>query len=473
MYAQSYEEYRKAYNERRQQYAQTVTNNYNSFRDSINLQFADFMREKWVEKSSNSPIPMPAEPKPLLPVILQPEEEEPVVAVEDVVSVPDEPIVNRPFDGLKTPIDVAPVVDIQMPTQPQYDFYFDYYGTDIFLPIGDKHRFDLRKADENSVAEAWERLAGYEYTPLLDTSLALRSELQMSDWGYVRFAQKASEAFLGKSNEAVVLQMFLLTNSGYMVRMARVDERLILLLPSMAEIWQYRYLTIGDYKYYMIDDNPGSKCYLLEYAFPNEKPVSLEIAKEQLFEYQATDTRYLQGAGMLIGLNANKNLIDFYADYPLNNTLALYAESPLYSMAKYQLYPSLRVAIEELSQLDAANLLLNFVQTSFEYKTDGEQFGNEKPMFTDEILFYPYCDCEDKSFLFARLVHDLLGLDVVLLDYPGHIATAVCFTDEEVAGTYFQIDGLRYTVCDPTYINAPVGRAMPGLSSAEIIRITL
>lgn len=468
--AQSFENYRKAYLEQHKQYKQTITDNYNSYRDSLNQQFADFMRKSWVEKSFNTPIPVPVEPKPTTPIVLQPEEEEPSEVVEDVVTITDTPIINQPFDGVETPIDSKPLV--QIPSQERYDFCFNYYGTEISLPLGTPHQFRLGGVDENSVADAWLILSGDDYIPLLEQAMLLRQDLQMSDWGYVRFVQKAAEAFFGDTNEAIVLQMYLLSNSGYKVRMARVNDHLILLLPSMAEIWQYSYITIGDYNYYMIDDKPVDRCYLLEYAFPNEQTISLEINREQLFGYEATDVRYLTCASNLIGLTANKNLLDFYADYPLNNTLTVYATSPLYSMTKYQLYPALRNAIEGLKQVEAANLLLNFVQTSFAYQTDQEQFGCEKPMFVDEMLFYPYCDCEDRSFLFARLVNDLLGLEVVLLDYPGHIATAVCFTDD-VQGDYYQIGGNKYIVCDPTYINAPVGRSMPGLSSPEIVSLNM
>ncbi len=108
----------------------------------------------------------------------------------------------------------------------------------------------------------------------------------------------------------------------------------------------------------------------------------------------------------------------------------------------------------------AANILLHFVQTAFEYATDDEQFGKERPLFADETLFYPYSDCEDRAILYSVFVRELLGLDVVLLHYPGHLATAVCF-DTEVYGDYMTIDGKRYIVCDPTYINADIGQAMP------------
>ena len=59
---------------------------------------------------------------------------------------------------------------------------------------------------------------------------------------------------------------------------------------------------------------------------------------------------------------------------------------------------------------------------------------------------------------------------MVLLYYPNHLATAVCFNGQ-VEGDYLLYNGKRYTVCDPTYIHAPVGLTMRDMdnSVAKII----
>ena len=139
---------------------------------------------------------------------------------------------------------------------------------------------------------------------------------------------------------------------------------------------------------------------------------------------------------------------------------------------KRNLYPNLKKQISGKTELEAANILLNFVQTAFDYQTDQEQFGYERPLFGDELFFYPYSDCEDRSILYSILVHDLLHLDVVMLLYPGHLATAVRFTDE-VPGYYFMVNGGKYVLCDPTYIGAPVGDCMPQFvgTAAEVVII--
>jgi hypothetical protein len=117
---------------------------------------------------------------------------------------------------------------------------------------------------------------------------------------------------------------------------------------------------------------------------------------------------------------------------------------------------------EQYSAQKAVEVILNFVQTAFDYKIDVEQFGYERALFPDELFYYPYSDCEDRSILFSVLVHDLLNLNVVILYYPetdittGHIATAVRFTDD-IDGDSFSLKDGRYVVCDPAYIYATAG----------------
>ena len=105
------------------------------------------------------------------------------------------------------------------------------------------------------------------------------------------------------------------------------------------------------------------------------------------------------------------------------------------------------------------SLLLDFVQHAFDYQADTGQFGYEKVFFPDEMLYYPYNDCEDRAIFFCRLVRLLLNLPVALVNYPNHIAAAVCFTTP-AEGTNFRQNGKEYTLCDPTYINAGIGECM-------------
>jgi hypothetical protein len=60
-------------------------------------------------------------------------------------------------------------------------------------------------------------------------------------------------------------------------------------------------------------------------------------------------------------------------------------------------------------------------------------------------------------------------MDVVLLHYPGrHLATAVKFDNPQTTGSYVNLNNTKYLICDPTYINADFGMAMPQLRDVAI-----
>ena len=100
------------------------------------------------------------------------------------------------------------------------------------------------------------------------------------------------------------------------------------------------------------------------------------------------------------------------------------------------------------------------------FVTVGISVGEDRAFFPDETLYYPYCDCEDRSILFTRLVRDLLGFKCVLVYYPGHLASAVAIPGD-VKGDYIMVNGKRFMVCDPTYIGASVGNTMPDMDNAQ------
>lgn len=57
-----------------------------------------------------------------------------------------------------------------------------------------------------------------------------------------------------------------------------------------------------------------------------------------------------------------------------------------------------------------------------------------------------------------------MALEVASVSYPGHLAAAVHF-NEDIPGDYFIVNEKRCLVCDPTYINAPIGWTMPGMNN--------
>ena len=73
-------------------------------------------------------------------------------------------------------------------------------------------------------------------------------------------------------------------------------------------------------------------------------------------------------------------------------------------------------------------------------------------------------------FSFSFLVKNLIGLKVVGVDYPGHVAAAVKF-NENLAGDYITYKGEIYAICDPTYLGAVAGIAMSKYANETNINI--
>ena len=267
------------------------------------------------------------------------------------------------------------------------------------------------------------------------------------------------------TNEAVMLQTYLMAELGYDAQMVRIgNDRLVTVCPAEVELCQIPYLSMNNKKYYIWAEIPNSSpihtyqknfasaTRSIDFSNSTEIPLSKQPAKKSIFTSKWDNHPS-------VTITTRESLIDCYRNMPLINDWSFYAREPIDADIKSQLLPTLRASIDGKSEAEAANILLHFVQTAFEYQTDEEQYGKEKIDFKEELFYYPACDCEDRSILFSELIHSLIGLDVVLLYYPNHLCTAVKF-NTQVTGDYVTVNGVRYVICDPTYINASVGQCM-------------
>lgn len=218
-------------------------------------------------------------------------------------------------------------------------------------------------------------------------------------------------------------------------------------------------------------DLSNIECCSMDYK-SNLNQMNIDILETPLFEHTPMTIRR-DFKGKQYTFTINKNLINYYKSYPCIDFHS-YARAPiekgLLESIKNQLYTELA----NKNQEDAVNWLLHFIQNAFKYKTDKEQFGYEKFNFIEETLASQYCDCEDRAILFSHLVKNFLNLPVVLIYYRGlHLATAVKFKDTSISGDYVEYNGEKYIICDPTYINANAGNAMPlnAQNGIEIWRI--
>lgn len=456
--AQDFQDYKNKKRQEMERYRDSINQNYDDYRRRANEEYARFMRERWETFQLQS-----GEPTPVLPEPPRPFEYNKDMPIPDLPN----PIPYKPIPTPK-PSPIQPVkrpdVPKPSPVPSTTEYEFTCYGTTCMVNLDKSMKFKLKDASETAVSDAWLHLSSPQSDALLDDCLRLRSELTLGDWAYYCLLRDLSERFLGKAtDEAMLMQVYLLAQSGYKVRIGNKNGHLVGFAPFDGIIYERCCINYQGERLYALGTNERGATYMFNKAFSkNERIMSLRMPCPPKFAYQATSNREFKSERypeLSVTFSTNKNLMDFYEGYP-KCMWTNYCWAGLSEEVKAKLYPVLRKGIEGKSQIEAANRLINFVQTAFDYKTDQSQFGYERTLFADETFFYPYSDCEDRAVLFSILVHDLLGLDVVLLSYPEHMATAVHFT-EELSGSYFTFEGKTYFICDPTYIGANVGMCAP------------
>lgn len=417
------------------------------------------------EKPADKPAVQP-EKKPVVEVIETEPEAEPAPVVEAD---------RRPEPAAEPRLPVS-----STPTSPLYRgesgrSKIAYGGLAFYLNNSLNRKCSLNGLNENAIADAYEALCNSDYKPLLADCAQIRKDLRLNDWGVFTLVRQVADTYCGTANESIVMQQFLLNEMGYKARMARkaTEDKMMLFVATDCSIYAHPYITLNGQNYYNLSGN-NEQCqfYMCQKDSPKAKnSVGMQLKEAPLFPGTVvSSTHQAKGSAARVTVDVPKALMDFYKDYPQCD-YSVYFNAPVNAAMENRILSSLAPLVQGRNEADAANILINFVQTAFQYQTDGQQFGYEKPFFVEELFYYPYSDCEDRAMLFSYLVRKLLGLDVVLLDYPEHIATAVRFNGN-VSGDYLMVNGRKYTVCDPTYIGASIGMTMPRYKtvSAKVLK---
>ncbi len=464
--AQTLEEYKKQrqqemqqYKEDRQKQMQRLADEYTDYVNKRDKEFSDYLEQRWKEFQLFQGLEVPADPKPVVVPEFKPSDRTTPPKGLPTLKPSIEPMKDQ------VPAPILPRITKKEPEKfPVNTAEVDFYGFPMVFDYDKKLSapFTAQIAEE-AISNHWQRLSEANYNHLVQQLLGYKEISNLNDWGYYQLVKKvASKITSGNENSQKLLTWFILIRSGYKTKIAYFENDVYVLLPANNQIYGVNFFTFDNLRYYIMDGKL-SNIFTYEKDFPDaQKTFDLNIYSPIFLGDKPAnrDFKYsYQGVEMPISISYSNDLIDFYKDYPLAD-IKIYFDAAVSGEAKESLANSFKPLIEGKSELQAVNLLLNFVQTAFEYKTDNDQFGYEKFFFAEEAFYYPYCDCEDRSVLFAYLVKHLVGLEVVGLDYPGHMATAVRFT-QPVDGDYVTYDGDKYIVSDPTYINAPVGLTMP------------
>lgn len=464
---------------------------YDDFRRECADRYANFARLAWEEMGLEPPVKAPR--IPYVEPRQAPEPEEALVATPITVDKVCPPL-TMPSLSLTTPsgfmtADVQPCPPVEIKEQ-------KLSGTDrLELTLFDTHftlrypaavRLHLDECTENNVAEMVEVMLTDKFDNLLRDCISIRDSYQLCDWAYYELLKAVGQALCPDSQDAAtVAAAFLLAQTGYKMRMAIIGEHVCLFVASEQSVYNRLTLNIDGTTFVSLDPIGAAKsAYICNTdLYEESQPLTLRFSQQPRLDLHTTTSRRIASRrypDFAVDTQVNKATLDFYATYPevyvdgqFMSRWNTYANAPASEEIVNNLYPALRKLTEEMSKTDAAERILNWVQTGFDYKKDEDVWGHDRVFFAEETLFYPFCDCEDRAVLYTRIIRDVLGLQCALVYYPNHMACAVHFDDDTTLGDFFEHEGKKYVIADPTYIGARLGMTMESKKNDAITILIL
>ena len=474
--AQTYEEFAK---QRQQEFADYVKQENERFqkfveeRDNyikkMDQEFSAYLKQRWEEFDVMQGKPRESEPKPTeIPKFTSDKSTDAksftakkASNTSEVVTAPKLPILQKSEDESFSKLKKT----------------FMFYGSKVDISYDQQFVNYLPSSiNEELVSTNWDKMSNTNYNHFINQMQVYKEEFNLNDWGYYMLLLEASKVIITSRsrNAAIFLQWFFMVKSNYKAKIAYNEDSFYLLLPTINNIYGKPFFTIDNIRYY-VAEGKAENVFTYEKDFPEaNKLLDLDIKKplnthaflgDKTFNFDYNNETYN------INIKYNKSAIHFYKSYPLAD-ITVYFNAIISNATKESLISELKPLVKDKSETEAVSFLLSFVQNAFAYKTDQDQFGTEKFFFPDEIFYYPFSDCEDRSIFFAYLVREVLNLEIIGLSYSGHIATAVHF-DSDVQGDFFNVDSKKFVVCDPTFVNAPIGMSMPEFRDSEVSIIEL
>jgi hypothetical protein len=419
--------------------------------------FTQFLKENWVNIDSEQPIKIDPKPKP---------QKQPVLPQTKPTTKPEKPLDIKPKTPKPKPEPVQkerpkPVIEeppAPVPAVKTFEFrLFELpYTLPYAKPIALKNESYQNKA---SIAADWQSCSAWQHQDIVREMYDFAKKKELNDWSTYQLAHAVAKKVPGVKThqQGMLVTWFFMSKLGYDVKIAFGGNDLYLLIPMSEQLFSVSYFPMQKKRYYLfkgtewINSVPKIRTYPKTYT-ANAKILSASLKQMPQFTGRVAEKRN-KNSTVKIARDAI-----FYGNTLPQTELTVYFNTPMSAALNNSL--SGRFAPSAGTKIENLNKVLAYIQHGFDYQTDQEQFGRERALYPDETFYYPYADCEDRSILFARIMKEIYGYDVIGLDYPGHIAAAV-HVPGNTSGDAVLYNGKRYIICDPTYINAKAGMCMP------------
>lgn len=452
-----------------QAFRKGMLENYSEYRENVLSDYAKYLQGIWDKYEEFKGVKRDEKPKPN-----QIPQTENIPKKPQILPQPDSKPFGKPAITPQQPTAPTPYVPVIPPSSATRTMSF--YGMNVM--VATCKVYHLSGYSNNDIAKTWDNYANDGGMKNVILSLStIAKQYGLNDWFTFELTRTYSEAMAPNMEERIVLQHFLLVSMGYDVRIANSETELLLLVPFSQQVYERNYLVINSRKYYIFHGNPYEHpvnsnaiytCRLPQDQYLG-KNLDLTIRNKRLgIKSNMKHTFNVSDGSINLTGAVDIGMMEAIRHYPQMDT-PYYAMSEITPYLHQELLTQMRIQIQGLAEREAVSKILHFIQYAFKYATDEEQHGYEKPYFIEENFYYPKNDCEDRAILFAFFAHNLLGLDVHLIHYPGHECTAVSFSNPPINGDYYTYKGKRFYICDPTYIGAGIGQCMLAFKNVKPI----
>lgn len=431
-------------------FKRTQTESFQKYKDERDNQFAKYLKAEWktytLEQSAGLyKVPKPTEiPSAALTKI---KSAGPIMTVD--LKQPTIPIIKEENIAEKTV---------------QKDINFNFYGT----ALGFSMPKEIQKAkfypqSQKGIANFFDSAAASEYKYLIEEIKNVRKSMNLNDWATYLMVLQISDKIFSNQDESKLLSWFIFNKLGFAVKVGLLDKHTELIYYSKKMIYSTPGYTLGKNRFYILSKyakSSHSKFYTYEQSYPgseHELDLSLTSIPNFALDMKSKTLSFKEfGIEYRVPFEYNQNLIDFMATYPQADYETFF-NAPLEGKTYMDVAAGLKKYIDGMKASDAINFVLHFVQNSFKYETDEQQFSREKVMFAEETLVYDKSDCEDRAVLFTYLMKNLLSVSAVGVKYKDHMATALAIP---MIGDSVKYGSRKLVIADPTYVNSNIGDSM-------------
>jgi len=267
---------------------------------------------------------------------------------------------------------------------------------------------------------------------------------------------------------------------GYCSLLLQIEDHYFAFYSTNPLNHNYR-LTVTNNTYYTDFRRDASDFEWIDVSLNSENIVSkcksLEFTKWQDFPVDSikiTDSIKIGEAFIPITFYADRTILDLIERIPKYSNYCKYIDGLNSTLFLESISRSFKMAFVEAHTEERITALLKYCQ-SFEYRDDQSIYNRNLLLSPEQIYFYEYSDCDDRAILFSFLFREIIGSEIVLVEYsqPGHLNVGVSksYLPGYSGTSIITYNDKEYVIVDPTSKGSGFGWINPLLdsSTAEVI----